>query len=679
MNFQTKAKKYSVISVAYFLLLPCFLFGNESNKIEQPRDKVSSDLTPAQVDSLTDIGIKFYRDSSALLLRSALNGLEASRKHDYRLGEAKAFLNLVIYHTLYGEKDTAVVLSEESIEIAKEINDQNLVAQNYHYKALSLQQLGKYQEALFEYSIALDLNSKLGNDLGSLKQTNNIALIYRELKDYESARKYLQKAFDLATSLNDNELKIASIANQAYVLLDQKKYEEANEILNSVLSEMNNSNQLFKSIFLVLTSQVQTGLGRFDEAIDSAIKGSVIADELNYGEGVFNANYSIANAYFEDKRYLAAIQKSEEAIKDPNSRTETRYVHKLYNILSQSYREIGNSDKALEYQDEYLRLNDKIYSEDQQTYAARLKIEYDIKERETENLILKTQSIADKNQIKNQRYIYLSTSLIALLGLGLAFLFYKTSRINKEYSARLESAINERTMELQTANIELQNSNYELERFAFIASHDLKEPLKNVISFSELIQKEVKQNSSNPRLFDYANFVERGSKRLFALVQSIFEFSRIEKDILGDAEEIDLEKLVENLKDDYGSKAEITFGELPKINGNLSLIYTVLQNLVQNGIKYNKNEKATIHIESTEDERGHIIKLTDNGIGFHSDHKEKVFDMFTRLNTKDDYEGAGLGLAICKKVMNAHKGEIWVESEQGVGSSFYLTFPSSAA
>ena len=643
--------------------------------IQDPQNFESA-TTISKIDSLIEEGLNQYRDNSLLLLRTGLEALGESRRIDYKKGESKALLNLVIYHTLYGKKDTVSILARESTEIATQIDERNVVAKNHHYLGLNHQQSGRYHQALTEYTKAQDLNNALGNYAELIKQANNIAIIYRELKDYPSAIKYLEMVYDLSDKLGNEEFKAISKANQAYILLDQKKYKEAYDILDFVLPTIQKSNRLGETSCYNIMSQVLTGLGRSDESIEYANRAIKVGEELGYKEGVFNGMYAIANTHFQDNKYSEAIRIAETIIKKPNVKYETRYVHQLYNILSVSYRESGNLTKALKYQDEYLRLSEQIFNEDQQKYATRLQIEYDIKERERENQILKNQATADKKQIKNQQYIYLSTSLIALLGLGLAFLFYKTSRIGKEYSEKLELAIDKRTKELQDANAELKNSNYELERFAFIASHDLKEPLKNVISFSELIQKEVKKNPVNSRLIDYANFVEKGSRRLFDLVQSIFEFSRIDKDILDDAHEFDLEELIENLKQDYLAKANITNGEMPKITGNSSLIYTVLQNLVQNGIKYNENEVKTIHIDSAQKDNKNIITVADNGIGFNSEFREKVFDMFTRLNTKDEYEGAGLGLAICKKVMSAHRGKIWVESEEDNGSTFYLSFPS---
>ena len=241
-----------------------------------------------------------------------------------------------------------------------------------------------------------------------------------------------------------------------------------------------------------------------------------------------------------------------------------------------------------------------------------------------------------------------------------------------EYSNSLEEKVEKRTKELE-------RSNAELEHFAYVASHDLREPLRMITSFLQLLERRY-----SDRLDQDANeFIEYavdGAKRLNDMINDLLEYSKVtsKEPILVP---VNLEKVLDDvlinlLISTEEKKAIITHDPLPMVKGDEKLLTLLLQNLIGNGIKYNDKNPPKIHISSKKETNRTIISIKDNGIGIKPEHLERIFTIFQRLHGVEEYEGTGIGLAIAQKIVHQHGGEICVESEYGKGTTFYFTIPN---
>jgi signal transduction histidine kinase len=224
---------------------------------------------------------------------------------------------------------------------------------------------------------------------------------------------------------------------------------------------------------------------------------------------------------------------------------------------------------------------------------------------------------------------------------------------------------------------ELAFSNTELEQFAYVASHDLQEPLRTITSFMDLLKKRY-NNHIDDKGKQYIQFAMDGAQRMRQVIIELLEFSRIGK--AGDhREEVNLQQMVEEISgfcqkqiEDQG--AQILYDNLPNVRTFKAPIRQVFQNLIANGLKYQKpGEKPEIHITHTETENQWQFSISDNGIGIKKEHFDTIFIIFRRLHAKEEYAGTGMGLCITKKAVEYLGGEIWVESEEGKGSTFNFT------
>lgn len=231
----------------------------------------------------------------------------------------------------------------------------------------------------------------------------------------------------------------------------------------------------------------------------------------------------------------------------------------------------------------------------------------------------------------------------------------------------------------------LTDSNEELQRYAYICSHDLQEPLRMIRSFSEKLQKHLLPNleaDTDDKGIQYLSFITDGASRAQDLVKDILVYSSIDNDVEA-LIDVNLEELIE-VVNSYMNKqliqtgGKITHDKLPMVKGNQTQLLQLFQNLINNGLKYYSPDRAP-HIHIAVKEKGEYWQLSasDNGIGMEQQHLHKIFNVFQRLHRKEQYPGTGVGLSICKKVVQRHSGSIWVTSEKGVGSTFHFTLLKS--
>lgn len=223
---------------------------------------------------------------------------------------------------------------------------------------------------------------------------------------------------------------------------------------------------------------------------------------------------------------------------------------------------------------------------------------------------------------------------------------------------------------------DVQRSNKELEQFAYVASHDLQEPLRMVASYMQLLKRRYADKLDNDAK-DFINYAVDGSKRMQALIQDLLAYSRVGsqgKEFKSvDIEEV-LERTIRNLgisiKD---SRAVVTYDPMPTVFADGPQLAQLFQNLLSNAVKYCNEDFPRIHVSAKQNKKDVTFSVTDNGIGIDSQYYERIFTIFQRLHGKNEYSGTGIGLAICKKIVERHNGTIWVESLPGEGSIFYFT------
>jgi signal transduction histidine kinase len=277
-------------------------------------------------------------------------------------------------------------------------------------------------------------------------------------------------------------------------------------------------------------------------------------------------------------------------------------------------------------------------------------------------------------------------------GLALAFnhmleQIEKMKKYLNETNIELENRVKYRTLELETANHELQlkseeliRSNNELSQYAYVASHDLQEPLRTITNFVGLLEEKY-ATSMDADTKTYIRFVVRGANTMKNLINHLLDFSRIGRNV--SFARVDTDKVLRELLDNMEeaireSKAEIDFSVMPVLNANEIEIKQLFQNLISNAIKFRKKDTPLkIEIKVNEKPNEWLFSVKDNGIGMEEKSYDKIFIIFQRLHNASEYPGTGIGLATCKKIVSLHGGRLWVESKPDEGSTFFFTISKS--
>jgi PAS domain S-box-containing protein len=249
---------------------------------------------------------------------------------------------------------------------------------------------------------------------------------------------------------------------------------------------------------------------------------------------------------------------------------------------------------------------------------------------------------------------------------------------SEEDNAGLELRVDERTKELAFANQVLEQSNLELKQFAYIASHDLQSPLRSISGFVQLLKSEY-EDKLDEQGQDWIRRTVQSVGQMQTMIRDLLSYSSVDArsqpftqipflDVVNDA----LTLLESSIHD---SGAQVTCGPLPEIMGDRSQLVQLIENLIGNGLKYRDDKPPHIHVSAEPSGKEWIFSVRDDGIGIDPEHYEQIFEIFKRLHNQTDYPGTGIGLAVCRRVVNRHGGKIWVKSEPGHGSTFRFTIP----
>jgi len=276
--------------------------------------------------------------------------------------------------------------------------------------------------------------------------------------------------------------------------------------------------------------------------------------------------------------------------------------------------------------------------------------------------------------ISTYHFFFLVSAFISLLITRMSLV---GERKEKEKSRHLLNELKVHQNEIESKNKNLERLNGDMERFVYMASHDLKTPLRNITSFLSLIKRKV-THSKDPELMEYLEFVSSNSVRMHHLIEDILSYSVLNKNS-SNVVDLDLNSILAEVRENMAAlllekNGLVRFKKLPYIKGDRSKFILLFQNLVENALKYNRDAVPEVNVSFRKTKESGSIIVQDNGIGIPVEYNQKIFEMFTRLHNVDEFSGTGIGLATCKRIVEDTGGQIKVESS-AEGSTFYLIWP----
>ena len=441
-------------------------------------------------------------------------------------------------------------------------------------------------------------------------------------------KRYIDRALELNISV-DNKLGISYCYSAIVGECDrQGKIAEALEYSlkrTKIVEELNDPYQLCLSY--CSTGLMYAKLQDSERAFAFFEKAHPIL--FTNGNPQFQAAYyfEIGEAYAEFGRYQEAVSSYLEAIKIYEQIGSTLNLSKIYRLLARAYKNLGNYAEALVYQEKYSQSLLDNFKLDKLLAITATEHEYEQKQQEKETELL------------------------------------------KQKNAEIEIYVHK-----------LEESNDDLKQFAHAASHDLREPVRAIVSYATLLEMSLKGKLSDSE-HEYISYLKEGGRRMYDMITGILEFSKVNSS--QDISDLGLNHIfhqaVENIKLTItAKKALIDCPDLPVVRGSRTLLIQLFQNLISNGIKYNESEVPIIRISFQRQGDMYEFTVSDNGIGIDDKYKTDVFDMFTRLHNNGQYQGTGIGLSICRKIVERMGGRIRNQPNASGGTDFIFTLPAES-
>jgi signal transduction histidine kinase len=593
-----------------------------------------------------------------------------------------------------------------NIDLANVYFDRDIDDSAYHYASLGYVKSRKYKY------------------LGGEARAAYILGKYFSVKGlFTNSTNYLQSAKQIYEQLHDKKALASCELQLGLIYYHAKKYEEAyNYFQSSLIISYPGSESKKTGLIFYLSGLCLTELNSLALAENSLNKAEAIYQTSKDSQEIMQCRVGLGNLYFKQKRFFAAKKNYESAltyfegygIKEgvancfdglgniamvgadmPKAMTyyknawsaakSVNYVlvtEKVAKQLSDIYKANGDYKLAYTYLATYYEIVDSVRSADNIKAISNLSAELEMAKKQSEIDLLNKKHEVDKKSL----YLLIAAVIVFLV---IAIAYYMRSRYkieaNKQLSeinAVLESAMldlkSTQDELLEQKNRELMRSNADLETFAFVASHDLNEPLRMVSNYTQLLAKRY-HSALDEEGKEYIGFAVEGIHRIKKLISDLLIYFNIGRE-LTNADIVDcnqvLEEVLSGIKIHMDeTQCRILADKLPVISGVRAQMGQVFHNIIENAIKYRSDEQPFIQIHAGRREKNWLFSFQDNGIGIDQAYKDKIYQLFQRLNERSKYPGSGVGLTVCKKIIELHGGTLWFESEPGKGTCFYFTIP----
>ena len=523
------------------------------------------------------------------------------------------------------DNDTSIKLAWQAHALFSEIDDRIGMGNCLNSIGNCHEELCNYAESLKAHLQALRIREELGDKVGIANSRNNLALVYEQLKDFDTALDYFNQALELMTEAGNKQGMANAFTNIGNIHLQRGEYDDA---LKNYLCcreiEYSSGNEYGIAIADANLAALHQACGRFEEALPLMQSSRLVFEAKGNKHMNGQLMNNIGELYAKIGKYELALSFFLSGLEISEEITARLEIYKASEGLMQGYRAIGEYEKALKHYDRYHQVEKEMTGQQVQREIAELNYQHETELKEKEAQLLK-----EKNEAVNI------------------------------YAQKLEV------------------SNNELKQFAHVASHDLREPLRMVTSYMQLLEQTMGEEIK-PIQRQFIGFAVDGARRMEQLIHDLLRLAKV--DANPQIERVSLPSVIDEVRNNLEillreKNARILSGQLPEIMADRTQIMQLFQNIISNGIKYNESVEPTISIGFQVRETDALLSIADNGIGIPPDYREKAFQIFQRVPTAKAYQGSGIGLAICKKIVDGLGGNIAIDDHDGGGTVFYITIP----
>lgn len=568
------------------------------------------------------------------------------------------------------DREKAMSYARESLYLARRLDDQYGIAEAHHTLGMIYRYQNMYDEALDHFLQALKIREEIQDEVGLARSYNNIGQISDLQGNLSEALGYYEKSLMLRLQNKDSVGIIYSYISIGEVFEKQGDFEQAISSYADALIIANAKNELKGEAFAhAKMGDLFFRMKMYENAEMHYRKGLDQSTSLDDKNGIVLNQTGLATVLTHHGQYPEAQAMLEESLVISRENGFKERTLDAYAALTRVYSDQENYERAYEYQNQYTNLKDSIFNQLKSESLAAIRARHELEKKENEILELRRRQQID--QLRNISLWGLFAGLLLLGGLAIVIYRYRIQ-------ARNNLLLSQQKEKIIAKNRQLEVSNQELEDFAYAVSHDLKQPLRTIGSYSGLIKQRYFYKLGEEGQ-EYLELITGGVTQLHNLLSDLLTYSNVGSNS-GQPQMIHLDEVMQSVKYNLAqqiseSGAELTINPMPAVPGNYSALVQLFQNLISNGIKFNESPVPRILISYIPRSNAHCIMVRDNGIGIPEEFREKIFKAFQRLHTREKYAGSGIGLAISMKVVKQHGGRIWVSEAEDGGSIFWVEFP----
>lgn len=593
--------------------------------------------TEEKVDELFDLGLSKLTTSVDQAKVYAKQALSLSLQADYKKGIAYSGMLLGAAKLSSSELKSTSPLLLESYEILVSLNDHIGLTRVCNYLGTYCYMVKHFDKATEWFLEGIDNAEIANNPKQKASIYNNLGTMFRDNKNIKKAKFYILKALAVAQEIDSVRVIGSAKTKLLSIHLEEENLEDAEILLGEIMElAAQTENKKLLSHYYDTLAEYQRKKGDIEASREAYVKCLEVLEDIGETSSICDILRELTAFSLENNDVEGAIHYGEEGLKRANESSYDFVIDSLSELLGDAYTLNRDFEKANACYKRRLDIASELNAQEIDRVSLELEQKYQAEKSELENNLLKKE-----NELLEQK-------------------------------VELDNLIKQ----------ELAQSNQDLENFAHIASHDIKAPIRTIAQFAELLD-EKSQNNLDEESKTYLEFILDSSKRIGILVDDILEYSKLNsqkinystaktKDLLNEviavfAPRLEQEEIQLNIEE-----------KLPEIEIDRIKMKRVFQNLIGNAIKFMDCERAsTISISCAEENDKYIFSVKDTGIGIAETIKD-IFQPFICLNNQSDYKGTGMGLALCKRIIEQHNGEIGYESEFGVGTRIYFSLPKNA-
>lgn len=549
-----------------------------------------------------------------------------------------------------------------ALEIARDTENKLALENAYHGLGSLYRDIGDYENAVENYLASIKLAEERGHEEYVVHSMQFLALTYAEAGKHDSALEVIQDAVAKTQLTKDTILHGIVFFDYGKILGMDKRFSEAQQKLEKSLEyfrSIGHKPLIARSLFYLADNYSQQG--NFKKAHDTFIECTKSEQFISL-RGQTDLNFKLGKMYGNEEDFKQAKKFYKKSLGLAEKQNFKDFVQKNHFELYEIYNAEKDQTKSLFHLAAYTKVRDSLLNEERTKAITEMQFKYHSEQSEREIEMLQNQQ---------ERTVIIG---IMALFLMLAIGFGGTAFLGRRNNKRLR----EKNAEIKQKNVKLKESNEILQQFAYVAAHDLKEPLRSIGSFTNLIQRRYGKNF-NDEANEYMGYVQTSVKRMDGLLRSLLEYSGITMQQSGTAAvstRLVLQDVLQNLHQQINEKdAHIEAANMLSVRMDELHLTQILQNIIGNSIKYSDNKPHMQISTHKSDDRIHFT-VKDNGIGMDVEHGEKVFKLFYQEN-KSKQEGSGIGLSICKNIIEKYKGSIYYDSSPGEGTTFFFDLPAA--